>query len=90
MSIRIFAVGDVFIDRPDRASAYHAGTEFPRRGDIVFGNCEGAWSDDWGSGAQLGSAGRRAGRKRASACARGARRAVPIRRSGVVAPDCLS
>lgn len=47
MSIFIFAVGDVYVDRPDPRTAYRAGAEFLRGGDIVFGNCEGVFADDW-------------------------------------------
>ncbi|MFD6568097.1 CapA family protein [Micromonospora profundi] len=47
MSISLFAVGDVFIDRPDPEQAYRDGARYLRRGDILFGNCEGVFSDDW-------------------------------------------
>ncbi|MEU4339249.1 CapA family protein [Micromonospora lupini] len=47
MAISLFAVGDVFIDRGDPQGAFRASGEFLRTGDVVFGNCEGVFSDDW-------------------------------------------
>src|ERR1700688_3331924 len=47
MEVSLFAVGDVFIHRDDPESAYHEGAEFLRTGDVVFGNCEGVFSDQW-------------------------------------------
>jgi poly-gamma-glutamate synthesis protein (capsule biosynthesis protein) len=47
VAVSIFAVGDVFIDRADPLSAFTASGEFLRAGDVVFGNCEGVFSDTW-------------------------------------------
>ncbi|NNB92081.1 hypothetical protein HJC10_41635 [Corallococcus exiguus] len=42
----ILAVGDVFVDRDDPATAFHSAGGVLRSGDVVFGNCEGVFSDD--------------------------------------------
>jgi hypothetical protein len=39
------AVGDVFIDRPDPANAFHASGDALRGFDVTFGNCEGVYTD---------------------------------------------
>ncbi len=39
------AVGDVFVNRPDPTKAFDACAETLRRFDLVFGNCEGAYTD---------------------------------------------
>ncbi|MGW4641278.1 CapA family protein [Sphaerisporangium sp. NPDC004334] len=51
----IFAVGDVFIDRDDPSTAFHSAKEFLRGGDVLFGNCEGAFSDAWERAPSSGS-----------------------------------
>ncbi|MBB4264222.1 CapA family protein [Bradyrhizobium sp. CIR3A] len=40
------AVGDVFIDRPNPERAFTASGELLRQLDLVFGNCEGAYTDN--------------------------------------------
>jgi hypothetical protein len=47
VSVSIFAVGDVFVDRSDPVSAFATSKAFLRAGDVVFGNCEGVFSDEW-------------------------------------------
>ncbi|WP_216669111.1 CapA family protein [Corallococcus exiguus] len=44
--LSILAVGDVFVDRDDPATAFHSAGDVLRSGDVVFGNCEGVFSDD--------------------------------------------
>jgi poly-gamma-glutamate capsule biosynthesis protein CapA/YwtB (metallophosphatase superfamily) len=39
------AVGDVFVNRPDPADAFRHSADLLRRLDLVFGNCEGAFTD---------------------------------------------
>ena len=39
------AVGDVFINRPDPANAFRHCAPLLRQIDLVFGNCEGAFTD---------------------------------------------
>jgi poly-gamma-glutamate capsule biosynthesis protein CapA/YwtB (metallophosphatase superfamily) len=39
------AVGDVFVNRPAPASAFQHSADLLRRLDLVFGNCEGAFTD---------------------------------------------
>lgn len=46
-SMTIHAVGDVFIDRDEPERAFHASRHLLARADVVFGNCEGVFSDDW-------------------------------------------
>ncbi|HEY5834379.1 CapA family protein [Streptomyces sp.] len=41
----VFAVGDVFIDRPDPSTAFSRSGDSFAGADIVFGNCEGVFSD---------------------------------------------
>ncbi|WP_035304398.1 CapA family protein [Actinokineospora inagensis] len=53
--ISIFAVGDVFIDRADPASALRKARDVLSAGDIVFGNCEGTFSDVWERAPSCGS-----------------------------------
>ena len=43
--VSVFAVGDVFPDLPDGRSAFAGLTPLLRTADIVFGNCEGVYSD---------------------------------------------
>ncbi|WP_051840489.1 CapA family protein [Streptomyces sp. NRRL F-5126] len=43
-TVRILAVGDVFVDRPPAAADFSALAGLLASGDIVFGNCEGAYS----------------------------------------------
>jgi poly-gamma-glutamate synthesis protein (capsule biosynthesis protein) len=43
--VSVFAVGDVFSDIPDGASAFRHLTPALAAADIVFGNCEGVYSD---------------------------------------------
>jgi poly-gamma-glutamate synthesis protein (capsule biosynthesis protein) len=43
--VTVFAVGDVFPDLPDGRPAFAALTPLLRTADIVFGNCEGVYSD---------------------------------------------
>ncbi|MBC3839320.1 hypothetical protein GXW82_01235 [Streptacidiphilus sp. 4-A2] len=42
--LRILAVGDVFVDRAAPAADFSALAELLATGDLVFGNCEGAYS----------------------------------------------
>jgi len=44
--VSIFAVGDVFVDLDDGASAFRHATSLLHDADIVVGNCEGVYSDD--------------------------------------------
>lgn len=46
LGLSIFAVGDVFVDRDDPATAFSSARDVLRAGDVVFGNCEGVFSDD--------------------------------------------
>jgi poly-gamma-glutamate synthesis protein (capsule biosynthesis protein) len=39
------AVGDVFINRPDPVSAFRHCAPLLRKIDLVFGNCEGAFTN---------------------------------------------
>jgi hypothetical protein len=39
------AVGDVFVNRPDPENAFHASADCLGKFDLVFGNCEGAYTD---------------------------------------------
>jgi poly-gamma-glutamate synthesis protein (capsule biosynthesis protein) len=39
------AVGDVFVNRPDPGTAFRGCSDLLRRLDLVFGNCEGAYTD---------------------------------------------
>ncbi len=43
--VTVFAVGDVFPDLPDGRPAFAPLTPLLRTADIVFGNCEGVYSD---------------------------------------------
>jgi len=43
--VSIHAVGDVFIDIPDGASAFRSVRDILASADIVVGNCEGVYSD---------------------------------------------
>jgi poly-gamma-glutamate capsule biosynthesis protein CapA/YwtB (metallophosphatase superfamily) len=43
--VSIFAVGDVFPDLPDGRAAFHALEPLFATADVVFGNCEGVYSD---------------------------------------------
>ncbi len=43
--VSVFAVGDVFPDLPDGRSAFRQLTPLLRTADVVFGNCEGVYSD---------------------------------------------
>lgn len=45
MGVSIFAVGDVFIDRGNPSTAFATSKEFLQSGDVLFGNCEGVFSD---------------------------------------------
>lgn len=47
MTTSIFAVGDVFVDRPDPATAFVRSGAFLRSAGVLFGNCEGVFSDEW-------------------------------------------
>jgi poly-gamma-glutamate synthesis protein (capsule biosynthesis protein) len=47
MVVSIFAVGDIFIDRSDPLSAFASSSAFLQAGDVLFGNCEGVFSDHW-------------------------------------------
>lgn len=55
MELSLFAVGDVFIDRDDPETAYREAGSFLSTGDIVFGNCEGVFSDTWQRSPSSGS-----------------------------------
>jgi Bacterial capsule synthesis protein PGA_cap len=50
----IYAVGDVFVDRDDPASAFPDGNIRPGDG-MLFGNCEGVFSDSWERAPSCGS-----------------------------------
>lgn len=39
------AVGDVFVNRPDPENAFKFSSDLLRKIDLVFGNCEGAYTD---------------------------------------------
>jgi Bacterial capsule synthesis protein PGA_cap len=54
-SVTVFAVGDVFIDRDDPASAFRDSRDVLAQADVLFGNCEGAFSDDWERAPSCGS-----------------------------------
>ncbi|MEA2318094.1 MAG: hypothetical protein QOD44_2283 [Solirubrobacteraceae bacterium] len=43
--VSVFAVGDVFPDVPDGAAAFRTLEPLFRTADVVFGNCEGVYSD---------------------------------------------
>jgi poly-gamma-glutamate capsule biosynthesis protein CapA/YwtB (metallophosphatase superfamily) len=45
MPVSVFAVGDVFPDAPDGRAAFAPLAPLLREADIVFGNCEGVYSD---------------------------------------------
>jgi poly-gamma-glutamate capsule biosynthesis protein CapA/YwtB (metallophosphatase superfamily) len=45
MPVSVFAVGDVFPDAPDGRTAFAPLEPLLRSADIVFGNCEGVYSD---------------------------------------------
>ncbi|WP_433255970.1 CapA family protein [Streptosporangium sp. CA-135522] len=51
----IFAVGDVFIDRDEPQTAFQSSKAFLTAGDVLFGNCEGAFSDVWERAPSSGS-----------------------------------
>lgn len=51
----IFAVGDVFVDRDEPMSAFARAGRVLRQGDVVFGNCEGVFSDRWERAPSCGS-----------------------------------
>ncbi|WP_324194800.1 CapA family protein [Nocardia terpenica] len=53
--LSVFAVGDVFIDRAAPTGAFHAAGDALADGDIVFGNCEGVFSDAWERAPSSGS-----------------------------------
>ncbi|WP_205522680.1 MULTISPECIES: hypothetical protein [Myxococcus] len=38
LGLSLFAVGDVFVDRDDPATAFHSARDVLRSGDVVFGN----------------------------------------------------
>ncbi|MGW1786404.1 CapA family protein [Streptomyces sp. NPDC002143] len=44
-SLSVYTVGDVFADDHDGRSAFHQLEQLLATGDIVFGNCEGVYSD---------------------------------------------
>jgi poly-gamma-glutamate synthesis protein (capsule biosynthesis protein) len=50
----IYAVGDVFVDRDNPASAFPDGNIRPGDG-MLFGNCEGVFSDSWERAPSCGS-----------------------------------
>lgn len=53
--LTIFALGDVFVDREEPGSAFRLAAEALADGDIVFGNCEGVFSDAWERAPSSGS-----------------------------------
>ena len=55
MEISVFAVGDVFIDRENPETAFGTAGELLNTGDVVFGNCEGVFSDTWERAPSSGS-----------------------------------
>ncbi|HSR24635.1 MAG TPA: CapA family protein [Candidatus Eisenbacteria bacterium] len=46
-NVSIFAVGDVFVDRDDPGTAFRISRDVLEQADVVFGNCEGVFSDNW-------------------------------------------
>ncbi len=50
----IYAVGDVFVDRDDPATAFPTGRLAPEDG-LLFGNCEGVFADTWERAPSCGS-----------------------------------
>jgi poly-gamma-glutamate synthesis protein (capsule biosynthesis protein) len=46
-SLKILAVGDVFIDRPNPNTAFIHVAKLFAKADIVFGNCEGVYAEEW-------------------------------------------
>ena len=46
-AVTLLAVGDVFLDRPEPAGAFEAVREVFAAGDVVVGNCEGAYAESW-------------------------------------------
>ncbi|MER6049265.1 CapA family protein [Streptomyces sp. NPDC020883] len=55
MTVSLFAVGDVFIDRENPETAFQTAGAFLNTGDVVFGNCEGVFSDTWERAPSSGS-----------------------------------
>jgi hypothetical protein len=53
-TVQLCAVGDVFIDRDDPPTAL-AGTTSALPGGVLFGNCEGVFSDQWERAPSSGS-----------------------------------
>lgn len=53
--LTMLAVGDVFVDRDDPSTAFHSARHLLATGDIVFGNCEGVFADDWERAPSSGS-----------------------------------
>jgi poly-gamma-glutamate capsule biosynthesis protein CapA/YwtB (metallophosphatase superfamily) len=45
MAVRVMSVGDVFADNDDGRDAFRTLEPLFEKGDIVFGNCEGVYSD---------------------------------------------
>jgi len=43
--VMVFSVGDVFPDVPDGLASFEPLRPLLRKADIVFGNCEGVYSD---------------------------------------------
>lgn len=46
-NLKIFAVGDVFIDRMKPETAFQHVHSLFRNADVVFGNCEGVYANNW-------------------------------------------
>ncbi|MEU5024060.1 CapA family protein [Streptomyces milbemycinicus] len=55
MAVSLFAVGDVFIDRENPETAFDVAKNVLSAGDVVFGNCEGVFSDTWERAPSSGS-----------------------------------
>ncbi|MES4903213.1 MULTISPECIES: CapA family protein [unclassified Streptomyces] len=55
MAVSLFAVGDVFIDRENPETAFDVARDLLSTGDVVFGNCEGVFSDTWERAPSSGS-----------------------------------
>ena len=43
--LRLHAVGDIVVDRPDPETGFEPSRDLLRAADVVFGNCEGVYSD---------------------------------------------
>ncbi len=51
--LTVLAVGDVFLDRPDRPGALKNVQSLFRAANIAFGNCEGVYAEQIEAEAEL-------------------------------------